>query len=250
MAAAVLAGPPGECCTKTVQHVGDPRGTIERIAGVETYIASPPSGTTEDKIILFFADIFGPLYVNSQLLMDYWADNGYLVLGIDYLERESYADHVNKEGFDMLGWIQLKRVRAAELLPPWVEGIRARYGVNKKYFCVGYCFAAPFVMEHIKKDWIVAGAFAHPAYLDEDHFRGVRKPLLMACAEIDITFPRSARRRVEDILVEEKAQYYIQVFSAVEHGFAVRGDPSIPIQRWAKEECARGILNWFNHWCA
>ena len=28
----------------------------------------------------------------------------------------------------MLGWIQLKRVRAAELLPPWVEGIRARYG--------------------------------------------------------------------------------------------------------------------------
>ena len=76
MAAAVLAGPPGECCTKTVQHVGDPRGTIERIAGVETYIASPPSGTTEDKIILFFADIFGPLYVNSQLLMDYWADNG------------------------------------------------------------------------------------------------------------------------------------------------------------------------------
>ena len=75
MSSATLAGPPGDCCTQTVQHVGEPRGAIEKIAGANTYITGPRQC---DKIILFFADIFGPLYVNAQLVMDYWADNGEL----------------------------------------------------------------------------------------------------------------------------------------------------------------------------
>lgn len=72
----VLAGPPGECCRQTVHHVGTPRGSLEPIAGVETYIARPAGTTDPQKIILFFSDVFGALYTNSQLVMDYWADNG------------------------------------------------------------------------------------------------------------------------------------------------------------------------------
>ncbi|KAI0328444.1 alpha/beta-hydrolase [Cubamyces sp. BRFM 1775] len=246
MASATLAGPPGDCCTQTVQHVGEPRGAIEKIAGVNTYITGPRQG---DKIILFFADIFGPLYVNAQLVMDYWADNGWLVLGLDYFDGDSYAYHIDKEGFDVRAWVAPKRVRAAELLPPWIEAVRAQYGSDKKYVCVGYCFGAPYVMDHIKTDWIKAGAFAHPAFLNEDDFRGVKQPLLLSCAEVDHTFPLEARRRAEDILVEQKASYYIQVFSSVKHGFATRCDPSVSAQKWAREESARGILNWFNHWC-
>lgn len=49
-------------------------------------------------------------------------------------------------------------------------------------------------------------------------------------AEIDHTFPLEARRRAEDILVEKKNKYCIQVFSSVEHGFALRSDPKIPEQ--------------------
>lgn len=71
-----LAGPPGECCRQTVHHVGTPRGTLEPIADVQTYIARPASASDTDKIILFFSDVFGALYTNSQLIMDYWADNG------------------------------------------------------------------------------------------------------------------------------------------------------------------------------
>ena len=48
-------------------------------------------------------------------------------------------------------------------------------------------------------------------------------------AEIDHTFPLESRRRAEDILVEGKKTYFIQVFSSVAHGFAMRGDPNIPI---------------------
>lgn len=45
--------------------------------------------------------------------------------------------------------------------------------------------------------------------------------------ETDRLFPLTSRRRAEDILVEKKATYTIQVFSGVAHGFAVRGDPNV-----------------------
>ncbi len=48
-------------------------------------------------------------------------------------------------------------------------------------------------------------------------------------AEIDHTFPVESRRRAEDILVEGKKTYFIQVFGSVAHGFALRGDPKVPI---------------------
>ena len=73
--AAVLAGPPTECCLRTVHHTGDAQGAVEDYAGVKTYVARPPSGDTS-KVILYFADLFGPLYINAQLTMDYWASNG------------------------------------------------------------------------------------------------------------------------------------------------------------------------------
>lgn len=72
---ATLAGSPGDCCIRTVQHVGEIRGKVEVVAGVETYVSRPPDESNK-KIILFFGDVYGPLYVNSQLIMDYWASHG------------------------------------------------------------------------------------------------------------------------------------------------------------------------------
>ena len=74
----VLAGPPTECCLRTVHHTGEARGTIEEYAGVKTYVTRPPSGDSS-KVILYFSDLFGPMYINAQLCMDYWASNGELL---------------------------------------------------------------------------------------------------------------------------------------------------------------------------
>ena len=75
----VLAGPPGECCVQGVKHFGEPSGETITIAGIPTYI-SKPSGATQSahdkKIILYLADVFGPFYINSQLLQDYYASYG------------------------------------------------------------------------------------------------------------------------------------------------------------------------------
>lgn len=93
----------------------------------------------------------------------------------------------------------------------------------------------------------------------------VHKIYLVHVAETDSAFPLDKRRRAEDLLVEGKKVYYIQVFSGVSHGFAVKGNPDIEAERksnpkimlrfyahlssgFAKEECARGIVSWFSRY--
>ncbi|KAI0696879.1 alpha/beta-hydrolase [Cerioporus squamosus] len=215
-----LAGPCGDCCARTVQHSGVARGTVEQYAGAE--------------VILFFADVFGALYINSKLAMDYWAAHGYLVLGVDYFEGDSRATHEGKPGWNVDEWVQPYRMSAARITPPWINAVRERYG---------YCFGAPFVMDLLAKDWVTAGAFAHPAFLNEDHFRNIKRPLLLSSPEDDFTFPHAARRCAEDILVEQGATYFIQIFGGARHGYATRADPELKRERWAKEETARATLD-------
>lgn len=57
------------------------------------------------------------------------------------------------------------------------------------------------------------------------------EPLFMSCSEVDHTFDQRSRRRALDILRAEKKTWHLQLFSGVEHGFALRGDPKDPFQR-------------------
>lgn len=56
-------------------------------------------------------------------------------------------------------------------------------------------------------------------------------PLFLSCSEIDHTFGTSSRRLAVDILQSEKKTYQLQLFSGVEHGFALRGDMNNPYER-------------------
>ncbi|KAF9497704.1 alpha/beta-hydrolase [Pleurotus eryngii] len=244
----VIAGPPSDCCFTTVQHVGTPVGQTITIAGVPTYVSTPKADLK--KVILFFPDVFGPFYINNQLLQDSFAANGYLVLG----------------GFDRSAWFAKARVNAADVLPGWIDGVRQKYGVHgisysavgksidtteadkfqSTWHYLGYCFGAPYVFELLGGDMLSAGAVAHPTLINEDHLYKIQKPLLLSCAEIDFTFPLDKRRRAEDILIEHKANYHFQIFSGVAHGFAIRGDPSVENTRWAKEQSAKSIVEWFD----
>ncbi|KNZ77284.1 Protein AIM2 [Termitomyces sp. J132] len=257
MASHVLAGPPGDCCFKAVKHSGTPVGKRIEIAGVPTYISEPSTQLADGrkKIILYLADVFGPFFLNNQLIQDYLAENGFLVLGIDYFFGDGFGFHLDEEGFDRMAWIENAKVKANEVYPKWLETVRETYGTDARYFSVGkfspiinkyrYCFGAPFALDLATTNKVSASAFAHPAFLNEEHFTKLTKPLLLLCAESDHTFPLESRRRAEDLLVEAKASYHISVFSGVSHGFAVRCDLEIENERWAKEEAARQTVDWF-----
>jgi hypothetical protein len=85
-----LAKPSGQCCLKGSLHDGEPRGKYETISGVNTYISSPPAEKANGNIVLYFPDVFG-FFTNGLLVMDGFAEAGYLVLGLDYFRGVSSA---------------------------------------------------------------------------------------------------------------------------------------------------------------
>lgn len=161
-----------------------------------------------------------------------------------------------KEGFDFEAWLAKHTDFAVDHVPGWVEAVKSKYGKEStKYACVGYCFGAPYVMTSISPDMkgssssaplCDVGAFAHPAFLKEHHFAAIERPLFFSCAEQDFTFSTEARNKAIDMLIAAKKPYHLQLFSGVEHGFALRCDLSKPYERWCKEESVRGIAAYFD----
>lgn len=79
-----LAKPSGPCCLTGTLHEGTPRGRYETFADLQTYVTEPPEGAARNgNIILYFPDVWG-FFNNGLLVMDAFADAGYLVLGVDY----------------------------------------------------------------------------------------------------------------------------------------------------------------------
>ncbi|TFY55287.1 hypothetical protein EVJ58_g8345 [Rhodofomes roseus] len=205
---ATIARSPGDCCIKTVEHSGTAQGTIEKFAGVDTYVSRPAELSEQRRVILFFADVYGPFFLNSQLIMDYWASNGYLVLALDYFEGDPVQNHLGKVGKNYsieFDFVPGKMIRAKQITPDWIDAVKEQFGTSQT-------------------QWLTV--------------------------EIDHTFPLEFRRRAEDIMVEIKATYHIQVFSGVTHGFSLRGNVDDPVAKWAKEQSASTILSWFDNSCA
>ncbi|KAF7311829.1 Dienelactone hydrolase [Mycena indigotica] len=208
-------------------------------------------------------DVWGiDIFQNGQLLCDYFASNGFLVLAMDYfrgdpvtLHRKERGDTTMEPSFDFEAWKAKHQAFAQVAVPKWIAEVKAKYGsADTKYACVGYCFGAPYVMDALSEDtdWVSVGAFGHPAFLHESHFTKCSRPLLLSCAETDHTFPAESRHRAEALLTERSHQeqgkslrFQIQFFSGVSHGFCLRGNMEDAWERYTKEESANAIVRWF-----
>ena len=87
--------------------------------------------------------------------------------------RKNRHDRTNPD-FDYEAWKRKHTAFADEAVPKWVAAVEARYKDGKaKFACVGYCFGAPYVCLELAKGTVTAGAFAHPAFLKEHHFKNI-----------------------------------------------------------------------------
>lgn len=80
---AYLAQPPSSSCWLGTIHEGTPHGNLETILDVPTYVASPTPEKANGHIVLYFPDVWG-ISNNAKLLMDSFADAGFLTCGMDY----------------------------------------------------------------------------------------------------------------------------------------------------------------------
>ncbi|KAM0712021.1 hypothetical protein Q7P37_011115 [Cladosporium fusiforme] len=241
-----LAKPSGMCCLEGHIHNGNPRGSFITVAGVETYVAEPHPERSNGNILLYYPDVWG-MFTNGLLVMDAFADAGYLTIGLDYFRgdpvwkhRKNRLDTTSDPGFDYEAWKIKHMSFANEAVPRWNTAVKQRFGTpSTRYVCVGYCFGAPYVCDSLasmagQAPVCEAGAFAHPAFLKEHHFRQLEKPLFLSCSVIDHTFDAQSREFALDKMQGDGKTYHLQLFSGVQHGFALRGDMSQPYERYRR----------------
>ncbi|SPO07561.1 related to hydrolase related to dienelactone hydrolase [Cephalotrichum gorgonifer] len=242
--------PPAQCCTLGTKHRGEPTGKAIKLAGKwDGYLATPTEKEHKEVGIVYIPDVLG-IWVNSQMMADRFAANGYRCLVVDVFNGDSLP--LNRPpDFDMKKWMTQgsdgNNPHTKEAVDPIVEAairlMKEELGV-KKLGAVGYCFGAKYVARHFSSG-IEVGFMAHPSLLEEEELASITGPLSIAAAEVDYIFPAEKRHKSEQILAKIGLPYQINLYSGVIHGFAVRCDPRKKAERYAREQAFLQALAWF-----
>ncbi|KAI0405153.1 dienelactone hydrolase [Xylaria palmicola] len=249
----MASNPPAKCCTVGVKHDGDSTGADIQIGKHAAYLATPdPAKAHKDAAILYLPDVIG-IWQNSKLMADQYAANGYLTLVVDLFNGDPVSLNP-AEGFNFFGWLEKgtngdnphTKEHVDPIVAEAIKWLQTEKGI-KKLGAVGYCFGAKYVARHFDNG-IQVGYVAHPSFVEEDELRGFKGPLSIAAAETDTIFPNEKRHRSEEILKEGGRPYQINLYSGVEHGFAVRGDITKKQHKFAKEQAFYQAVQWFDNY--
>ncbi|KAK2678876.1 Dienelactone hydrolase [Fusarium oxysporum f. sp. vasinfectum] len=201
-----------------------------------------------------FPDAFG-LHINSFLMMDAFAECGYLTLGVDYFLGDPVTKHsltpLSDPNFDFESWKNKHLKASEEAAARWVKAVKTQYGTSEdvKFASVGYCWGARFVCQQLSADGICkVGAIAHPSFLKESDVFYVQEPIFFSVPSTDKLFEPAQRSRTIEILTENNKQFNMQVFANIGHGFASRARLTDPYEKWAKEASFKSFVDWFDFW--
>ncbi|KXN81817.1 hypothetical protein AN958_03735 [Leucoagaricus sp. SymC.cos] len=208
----------------TLKPAGEPTSKTAESAGLKTYISEPKSGEPKCFFFFFFPDGYGPFNLHNQLMQDFFAENGFLVLGIDYFFGQHFTEEIMKDsqntGFDVNVWTDNARTRAGLEVPKWVKAVKEHYGNDKKYAVVEYWFGV----------------------------RRIADEPFQIVTNNDKRFLPQARHCAGCILHEIGATFHFRIFSGVEEGFTIRRDYKVENSRWAEEKAAATVLGFFSRY--
>lgn len=240
-------------CVKGVHHEGTPEGKIEFIGDVRCYVGTPSGEYNEEKAVLFFPDVFGIDLINSQLLVDDFARNGFKTIAIDYLNGDPFPDDASSSGnHDLPAWLAK---HGSDQTRPNIDKVVAalkEQGV-KEFGSTSYCFGARYGFDLAFENITKVTVASHPSLLKipedlEKYKKLSRAPLLINSCTFDIRFPKEAQAEADKILgggEQFTETYRREYFEGCTHGFAVRGDLSIPEVKAGKEGAFKAAVLFF-----
>ncbi|OSX64120.1 hypothetical protein POSPLADRAFT_1138035 [Postia placenta MAD-698-R-SB12] len=239
-------------CVSGVRHEGTAEGKIEKIGGVECYVATPSVDYPKDKVILFLTDVFGIPLNNNKLLADDFARNGFKVVVPDILAADPISDaDLNSGKIDFAAWFSKHPDESWKNPVDAVVAALKEQGVTR-FGTTGYCFGAPPAFYLALKNESHATVVAHPSRLkvpeDLEKYKAESKaPLLINSCEVDTQFPKESQAVADEILGEGKfAPGYVRnYYDGCTHGFAVRGDLSNPKVKAGKEGAFTSTVEFF-----
>jgi len=239
-------------CIKGVRLEGTPKGKVEKINGVDTYVALPEIDFPKDKAILFLADVYGMQSPNAQLLADDFALNGFAVYAPDYLNGDPIPlEEMQKGTFDIMKWFQSHGTEQTTApLMKVIEGLKEK-GVTK-FGATGYCFGGRYVFNLAFENNIHVAVVAHPSLLKfpddlEKYLSSSKAPLLMNSCTTDSQFPIDKQALADQILGDGKFApgYVREYWEGCTHGFSVRGDMKDPKVKAGKEGAFKASVEFF-----
>ncbi|KXG54729.1 Dienelactone hydrolase [Penicillium griseofulvum] len=239
---------PDTCCTIGVKHEGEAKGHLQQIGDVEVYIPSPERSS--NRAILLLTDVIGHRFINAQLIADQLAANGYLVVMPDLFHGDPVLLLNRPANFDLMAWLKGPPGHLPNRVDPVVQAILEEMKSNMgcdRVGGIGYCFGGKYAVRLLHPGLCDVAYVAHPSFIDAEELQAIQGPLSIAAAETDI-FPASKRHESEDILAKTGQPYQINLFSGVEHGFAVRADITKPTIRFAKESALLQAVAWFDQY--
>ncbi|KAJ7812098.1 dienelactone hydrolase [Mycena olivaceomarginata] len=238
-------------CFVAVTHEGTPEGKIEKIGGIESYVATPSIPHPKERVLIFLTDIFGLSLVNNRLLADDFARNGIKTIVPDLFSGDPILVDP-PPGFDRQKWsaahtpAQTRPIIDSVIAALKEEGVVGFAGA-------GYCFGARFVFDLAFDGILKVSVVSHPSRLVipddlEKYATQATAPLLINSCEVDKPFPQEAQTQADAILGGGKFApgYHREYFPGCSHGFAVRGDISDPLVKAGKEGAFKASVEWFN----
>ncbi|KAJ4464480.1 dienelactone hydrolase family-domain-containing protein [Lentinula lateritia] len=226
-----------EDCIKGVKHEGTPEGKWETINGVECYVGTPSGEYQKDKVLLYLSDIFGPQLPNAQLLVDGFAKNGFKTVAPDFFEKDGvpfdlFDSEEKRQAFDLQIWFSRHGPHIARPLLDKVIAALKGQGVTM-FAATGYCYGGRLVFDLAFENITSASIANHPSHLKSPD---------------DLEFPLPAQSQADVIFGEGKFTpgYKREYFDGCTHGFAVRGDLSIPQVKAGKEGAFKAAVEWLH----
>jgi len=224
------------------------------INGVYVYISKPSNGEyANDKAVILASDACGLVLVNTKLLADAFAANGFQVYVPNILGDDTWPlDFTPPPNFDFRPFGSKHPLeRSTKPLNALLEGLKER-GVTR-FAATGYCFGGKNVIEMAIAGQIVAGALNHPSRLNKpkDFERllesGSTTKILVNGSEFDEQFPLEAQKAADALLAagKYKGGYKRVYWEGCFHGFAVRGDLSNPKIKAGMEGAFKEVVDLF-----
>ncbi|KAF7354325.1 hypothetical protein MVEN_01120900 [Mycena venus] len=238
------------CVTGTL-HQGTPEGKIEYIDGVQCYIATPSGDYPKEKVLLYLTDAFGIPLVNNKLLADGFAREGFKTVIVDYHNGDSIpvgTMHRPSQGYDLAGW--LAKHTPEDSLPPLRKVIAALKAEGVTTFgATGYCMGGYYVFQLGFEGFLSAASAHHPSFLAvpddlKKYAATVTAPLLINGCETDWQYPIESQEQGDAIFADFAPGYKREYWEGCDHGFAVRGDVSVPKIKAGKEGAFAATVEW------
>ena len=212
-----------------------------RLAGLDTYVALPPSDKAAQGIVLLITDIFGAHRKNPKL----WADRlaasagGFAVVLPDFFRGDAWPADAELSTDRFKAWLaKHPKDRVLPEAQAVVKAAAAKFSPDPSkplpVSVVGFCWGALYatLLAGGPKPEVASVALLHPSLLTLEEFEAVEAPTLVLFTANDSQVSDSFRAEIIEVLYaknkEKKPPTAHRYYDDQAHGFSLRGDDTDP----------------------